>query len=77
MNALFGFLASSNGRIVRIVAGIVLVLVGLFVLEGTGGIIVAVIGLVPLGAGVFDVCVFAPLLGMPFAGPALREHLKQ
>jgi hypothetical protein len=71
--ALINFLASNPvGRIVRIIAGIVLVLVGLLVLGGTAGIIVAVIGLVPLIAGIVDVCVFAPLFGASFYGKKIR-----
>jgi hypothetical protein len=71
--ALINFLASNPvGRIVRIIAGIVLVLVGLLVLGGTAGIIVAVIGLVPLIAGIVDVCVFAPLFGASFFGKKIR-----
>lgn len=75
MNALFEFLASSAGRLTRVVAGIVLILIGLLALGGAGGIILALIGVVPLLAGAFDVCVFAPLFGLPFAGPALRRTL--
>jgi len=70
--ALISFLASSTGRGVRIVAGIVLIVVGLLVIGGTGGIIVAVIGLAPLLAGVFDVCLFAPLFGASFFGKKIR-----
>jgi hypothetical protein len=77
MNSLFAFLASSNGRIVRAIAGIVLVVLGLLVINGTGGIIVAIIGLVPLAAGVFDSCVFAPLAKLPFNGVALRNAVKK
>lgn len=66
------FMASTAGRLIRIVAGIVLIIVGLAVVQGTGGIILAVIGLVPLAAGVFDFCIFAPLFGQPFSGPAIR-----
>lgn len=66
------FMSSPTGRILRIVAGIVLIVLGLFVLEGTGGIILAVVGLVPLLAGVFDVCVFAPLFGQSFSGKVIR-----
>lgn len=71
---MIGFLASSQGRILRIAAGIVLVLVGLLVIKDTAGIIVAVVGLVPLIAGVFDFCVFAPLFGMPLSGKAIRAR---
>jgi hypothetical protein len=35
---------------------------------GGAGWILAIVGLVPLLAGVFDVCVFAPLFRMPCSG---------
>ncbi len=72
MNELFHFLASTAGRITRIVAGLVLVLIGQFVLSGAAGILLTLIGLVPVAAGLFDFCVFAPLFGKPFSGPKLR-----
>jgi hypothetical protein len=31
---------------------------------------------VPLVAGAFDWCVFAPLFGLPFVGPKLRETVE-
>lgn len=72
MNPFIMFLASTSGRIVRIVAGVALIAWGLLGLGGTTGIIVAVIGAVPLVAGVFDFCVFAPLFGSPLSGPKIR-----
>jgi hypothetical protein len=72
--ALIDFLASSTGRWVRIAVGGVLFAVGLLALEGTGGIIVAVIGLVPLLAGMFDVCLVAPLFGAPLSGRKIRAR---
>ncbi len=60
------FMSSAAGRLLRIVAGIVLIIVGLAVVHGTGGIILAIVGLVPLVAGIANVCVFAPLFGGPF-----------
>jgi hypothetical protein len=73
MNPFISFMASKNGRIVRIVAGLVLVLWGLFGIENlTSAIVVVVVGLVPLAAGIFDFCVFAPLFGAPFSGPKIR-----
>ncbi|MBP8973220.1 MAG: DUF2892 domain-containing protein [Anaerolineae bacterium] len=72
--ALVDFLASSMGRWLRIVVGVVLILIGLLVIEGTGGIVVAIIGLVPLAAGAFDFCILAPLFGQPFRGPAIRQR---
>lgn len=67
------FMVTGAGRAVRVVAGIALVVVGLLVVGGTGGIVLAVIGLVPLMAGLFDFCVFAPLFGMPFMGKQVRQ----
>jgi hypothetical protein len=72
MNPFIRFMASTTGRIVRIVAGIALIAWGLWGLGGTTGIIVAVVGAVPLLAGVFDFCVFAPLFGNPLSGPKIR-----
>lgn len=72
MNGFVNFMASSTGRAARIIAGIVLIALGLLVIKETTGIIVAVIGLLPLAAGVFDFCVFAPLFGRPLSGPQIR-----
>ncbi|RPJ27655.1 MAG: DUF2892 domain-containing protein [Chloroflexi bacterium] len=73
MNPFIKFMASPTGRVTRIVAGIALVLWGLMGIGGATGILVAVIGLVPLLAGLFDFCVFAPLFGAPLSGPKIRS----
>lgn len=72
MNPFIAFMASPAGRIVRILAGIALIVWGLVGLGGTTGIIVAIIGAVPLVAGLFDFCLFAPLFGAPLSGPKIR-----
>jgi hypothetical protein len=72
MNPFVSFMASSNGRIVRIVVGLALVVWGWFGLSGTTGTVVIIVGLVPLIAGLFDFCVFAPLFGAPLSGPKIR-----
>jgi uncharacterized membrane protein len=72
MNPFVSFMASTTGRIIRIAAGVALVLWGLTGIQGTTGIVVAVIGVVPLVAGLFDFCVFAPLFGNPMSGPKIR-----
>jgi Inner membrane protein YgaP-like, transmembrane domain len=77
MKAVFGFLASMAGRVVRAVAGIVLIVVGLALVKGTGGWILAIVGLLPLAAALFDRCLFAPLFGLPFGGSALRQAVKK
>ncbi len=72
MNPFVSFMASTAGRIVRAVAGIALIAWGLLGLHGTTGIIVAIVGALPLLAGLFDFCVFAPLFGGPLSGPKIR-----
>jgi hypothetical protein len=72
MNPIVSFLASPAGRAVRILAGIALVVWGLWGLGSTAGLVVAIAGLVPLVAGLFDFCVFAPLFGAPLSGPRIR-----
>jgi hypothetical protein len=74
MNPFVKFMASGTGRIVRVVAGLGLILWGIIGLGGTTGIIVAVIGAVPFLAGVFDFCVFAPLFGNPLSGKKIRAE---
>lgn len=67
------FMASNMGRVLRIIAGIVLIAVG-FAMKSTGGYVIAVIGALPLLAGIFDVCIFAPLFKMPFTGKKIRSY---
>ncbi len=66
------FMSSGLGRGVRIVVGLALIVIGLFSMGGTGGFILAVVGAVPLVAGVLDVCLFAPLFGGPLKGAEAR-----
>ena len=61
------FMASPVGRGVRVAAGVVLIVIGLAA-GGAVGWVVAIIGLVPLLAGVFNVCMIAPLIKAPFNG---------
>ncbi len=72
MNPLIGFLASGNGRIVRVVAGFALIVLGLFGMHSALGTAIAVVGAVPFVAGLFDFCVFAPLFGLPLSGQKIR-----
>jgi hypothetical protein len=73
MNPFVSFMASTAGRVVRFVAGLALIWWGWALGFNTvAGIVVAVIGLVPLLAPIFDVCVFAPLFGNPLSGAKIR-----
>jgi len=62
------FMRSGAGRLLRIAAGAALVVVGVFVVGGVGGLMIAIVGLVPLSAGIFNFCLFGPLLGLDFMG---------
>ncbi len=73
MNPFIKFMASTAGRVTRVVAGLALILWGLLGMGGTTGIVVAIVGLVPLVAGLFDFCIFAPLFGAPLSGPQIRS----
>jgi hypothetical protein len=66
------FLASSAGRIIRIVAGIAIILIGYFWIPAPWKYVFEAVGLVPLAAGIFDFCVLAPLMGKPFWGREIR-----
>lgn len=67
------FMASSLGRAIRIVAGLVLIGLGLFGLGNVWGWLLAAVGLAPLMAGIFDFCIFAPLFNEPFWGKDIRS----
>ena len=73
MNPFVKFMASPAGRITRIIAGIALIALGLLVVHGVGGIVMVVVGLLPLVAGLFDFCAFAPLFGAPLGGKQIRS----
>ena len=60
------FMSSLAGRLLRIVAGIALILVGLVTVQGVWGVILAIVGAVVLAAGAFNFCIFAPLFRGPF-----------
>lgn len=68
------FMSSGLGRGVRIVAGILLIVIGLAA-GGTGGIVLAVVGVVPLLAGLLDVCLIGALLfRTPLKGADVRAR---
>jgi Inner membrane protein YgaP-like, transmembrane domain len=58
------FMNGTAGRSARVLAGLALVIAGIAA-GGAGGIILAVIGVVPLAAGAAGVCLAAPLLRAP------------
>ena len=78
MDGVFRFLASRNGRITRIVVGVILIVIGLAIGFNSGSLVgwfLTVIGLFPTVAGAVDICLFAPFFGKSLKGPALRAQL--
>jgi hypothetical protein len=65
---------SPAGRVVRIVAGIGLIAWG-YTGRGSGtALALMVVGLVPLAAGVFDLCLISALLGGPISGARIGKR---
>ena len=62
------FMASCNGRVTRMGIGAALIAVGLGVLSSPVGLAIAGLSLVPIIAGVFNLCPVAPVWGGHFFG---------
>ena len=75
------FLSSATGRVLRMLVGLGLIGWGVFLAVAastiTIGMILVVVGLLPLAAGLVDVCVFAPFFGVPFSGAKVRAHARE
>ena len=56
MSGLIKFMNSVTGRALRVLLGLVLIYLGLAVIGGTTGLVVAVIGLLPIAMGVWGKC---------------------
>jgi hypothetical protein len=76
MYDIFRFLATTQGQVARILAGLSLILLAAIRIQNkTLKWIIALIGLFPLSAGLLDKCLLAPIFGLPFEGEQLREEL--
>ena len=71
MASFVAFMPGAAGRLLRVVAGLALALGG--ALMGPWGWALIAAGLVPLFAGVSDVCLLAPLFGQPLRGVQARR----
>ena len=71
------FINTPTGRIVRIIAGLVLIIWGYTQLPDTGGIVLIIIGLIPLVAGSFNLCLISALLGGTINGAKIAESNKK
>lgn len=74
MEDFFRFIASPEGRGLRVAAGVTLICAGT-IGKGKPKRAVAAAGLVPLSAGLFDKCLLGPFAGKPFSGKELRQQL--
>lgn len=68
VNGFACFMASTSGRWIRVVAGLAIIIWGWMMRGQVGGTVLMLVGLAPLAAGVFNVCLIAPLIGAPFSG---------
>ncbi len=62
MTELVNFMNTGAGRALRVVLGLVLMYIGMAVLGGTVGWIVAIVGLVPIAMGLYGHCLIEYLL---------------
>ncbi len=66
------FIGSSQGRVVRVLVGGLLIAFGV---TGEGKRqALAVVGVVPLAAGALDLCMLGPLFRLPLGGKAFRAR---
>ena len=69
------FMTSGMGRGARVALGIVIMLIGLFLVQGTAGTVMALVALVPIAGGLFDFCLLGFALGYPLNGAEARKKL--
>ena len=67
-DVLMPFLQGPSGRMLRVMLGLGVIVVGILFLQGTAGFLVAVIGLIPIFTALSGVCVICPLFGYTFEG---------
>ena len=66
------WMASSRGRAPRIALGLALIVCGIY-LQSPWGIVIAILGVVPLGSGVDNFCLAARMFGGGVDGRRLVE----
>lgn len=67
MSGLIGFMNAGIGRGLRVVLGLVLIALGLLAIQGTVGIVVAIVGLVPLAMGIWGRCLLELIAPRPIS----------
>lgn len=67
------FMANPIGRWIRVVTGVAIAAVGIYLSAGAWTALLVVVGAVVFLAGALNVCLFAPLLGVPFSGKQVLQ----
>lgn len=62
------FMRSMAGRLLRVVAGAAIIWLGLNYVQTPWNYLVAAIGLVPIGAGLLNLCLIGPLFHVDLRG---------
>ncbi len=70
------FLNRPAGRVFRLFAGIVFLVVGYMYRGHTLGVLSMVWSILPLSAGALDICYVSALLGGPLSGAKIRAKYK-
>jgi len=70
------FLNSSAGRIFRLLAGIGFLVIGYVYREHTLGILSIIWSVLPMSAGMLDICYLSAVLGGPLSGAKIRSMYK-
>ncbi len=70
------FLNSQAGRIFRLAAGTVFLVVGCVYRHYALGVVSMAWSILPLSAGAFDICFISAVLGGPLSGAKIRERYK-
>ena len=68
------FINSPRGRVFRVVAGTGFLVVGLVFRHHWFGVLSMLWSILPLTAGLFDVCYISAALGGPLKGAAIRDR---
>ena len=67
------FINGPTGRVFRLAVGTGFLVVGYLYRDQTLGVIAMVFSILPLSAGVFDLCYVSAILGGPLSGAKIRE----
>ena len=67
MNGLIGFMNAGIGRAARVVLGLALIALGIVSIQGTAGVVVAIVGLVPLAMGIWGRCLLELVAPKPIS----------